>query len=83
MGKKKAGGGDGLLRKNRRVLTKRVSSLRLTKQGKSQSWLSQKADTAGQERKQHHGCKEFSLEKESENIRNNHTVKSIEALKKN
>jgi len=36
---------DRLLRKNCRVFTKRVCSLRLTEQGKIQLWLSKRAAT--------------------------------------
>lgn len=60
-----------LLRKNCRVFTKRVSSLRLAEQGKTQLWLSQRAATAnlsGQEGKQHCSCKELSLEERLENV---------------
>lgn len=51
-----------------------------------QLWLSQRAATAdlsGQEGRQHHGCKQVSLEERLENIRNNPTMESIEALKIN
>lgn len=70
--------------KNCRVFTKRVSSLRLTERGKTHLWLSQRvatADLSGQEGKQCCGGKELSLEERLENVRNNPTTESIEALK--
>lgn len=72
--------------KNCRVYIKRVGSLRLTKWGKTQLWLSQRAandDLSDLEGKQHRGCKDLSLKGKLENVRKNPAMQSIKTLKIN